>query len=290
MEFALEAATNIPSVQTMDSREIARITGKRHDNVLRDIETQLGAPGVIQGGLEQYRSNYEVDSSDLRNGSTMRVPGRTYPCYQLPQRECLILASGYDVVLRARIVDRWIELERGLAPRTYAEALRSLADQVEARERAQAALEAARPAIEAQKRLQAAKGSIGIREAAKRVGVGPKAFMDWLIEKRYMFRTGNGEGRALARQEQIDAGRFEMHTGTVQRGSDKQRGREYGQTVLTAAGLAWITERWNAEHTSNTKQQLEMQVTAHSVAGRHRAKNPRKPRTKKTAEPSPENG
>lgn len=82
---------------TMSSLEIAKVTGKRHDHVLRDIEKMLNDLGE---GLPKFGDTYVNEQN-----------GQVYPCYNLPKRECLILAGGYDVVLRASIIDRWAELE-----------------------------------------------------------------------------------------------------------------------------------------------------------------------------------
>ena len=92
--------------QTMSSREIAELTGKEHRNVMRDIRTMLvelhGEGGVLS--FEQTYTNPQNNQS--------------YPCYALPKRQTLILISGYSISMRAKIIDRWQELE-AQAPVTF---------------------------------------------------------------------------------------------------------------------------------------------------------------------------
>ena len=81
---------------TMTSREIAELTGKRHDHVRVDIQKMLAELG---GHSPEFSGQYK-DST-----------GRTLPMFNLPKRETLILVSGYSVAMRAKIIDRWQELE-----------------------------------------------------------------------------------------------------------------------------------------------------------------------------------
>ena len=65
--------------RTMNSREIAELTGKRHDHVLRDIETMLSELG---------------GTSPQIWGDLPDSYGRMQRVAHLHKRECLILASG----------------------------------------------------------------------------------------------------------------------------------------------------------------------------------------------------
>ena len=84
--------------QTMSSKEIAELTGKRHDHVMRDIRVMLAE---IHGedGLPNFGASY------------LNEQNKPQPCFNLPKRETLILISGYSVKMRTRIIDRWQELE-----------------------------------------------------------------------------------------------------------------------------------------------------------------------------------
>lgn len=111
----------ITQAQTMSSLQIAELTGKRHANVIRDIAN------LLEQGVNEL--NFElVEYIDAK--------GEKRPCYQLTKTGCLILASGYNAVLREKIINRWIELETEAAkqyqvPTSFREALLLAAAQQE---------------------------------------------------------------------------------------------------------------------------------------------------------------
>ncbi|WP_369072877.1 phage antirepressor KilAC domain-containing protein [Burkholderia gladioli] len=85
---------------TMSSREIAELTSKEHRNVLADIRKMLSELGKAAADFSA------VAKIAGPNGSV-----RDIEVFELPKRETLILVSGYSIVMRARIIDRWQELE-----------------------------------------------------------------------------------------------------------------------------------------------------------------------------------
>lgn len=105
----------ITQQQTMSSKEIAELTGKRHDHVLVDIRKMLSEIG-----------------SPEKSGQYKDSTNRTLPMLLLDKDEVLCLVSGYNVKMRMAIIKRWQELEsmNGFKiPQTFSEAMQLAADQ-----------------------------------------------------------------------------------------------------------------------------------------------------------------
>ena len=79
----------------MSSRQIAEVVDARHDNVLQTIRA------LINGGV---LSEQETPYIHPQNG-------QTYAEFLLTFRDTMVVASGYSAQLRAKIIDRWLELE-----------------------------------------------------------------------------------------------------------------------------------------------------------------------------------
>lgn len=84
----------------MSSREIAELTNKRHDHVVRDILKMLNS-------LDLDAPNFGDIYFDTQ--------GRKQTEYHLNQELTITLISGYSVKLRHAIVKRWMELEKEVA-------------------------------------------------------------------------------------------------------------------------------------------------------------------------------
>ena len=67
----------------MSSREIAELTGKRHDHVMADIRNMFDAIGI-------QSPEFLGDYKDER--------GRTYPMFNLPKDLTLTLVSGIGTI------------------------------------------------------------------------------------------------------------------------------------------------------------------------------------------------
>lgn len=210
--------------QTMSSREIAELTGKRHDHVMRDIRVMLVE---LHGeeGLPKFGGTYRNEQN-----------GQEYPCFNLPKRESLILVSGYDVNMRAGIIDRWQVLEDRRSPTAMladASVLRSLL-----LENVEKVLEL-QPKADALDRIADADGSFCITDAAKSLQMRRKDLESKLVAFGWIYRrAGNGHWCAYDSKRKLGYMIHKVATGV------KADGNEWvdQQVRITPKGLAKLAE------------------------------------------------
>lgn len=189
--------------KTMSSREIEKLADKQHGHVLRDIE--LLNETLAQESLSIIgESFYTADN------------GQTYREFLLTKEQTIDLMTGYNRNLRIRINRRWAELEQQIAapvvalPQDYLSALKALVMSEEAKERANAEIKQLQPKAAALDAISHSKGSTGIRETAKAVGMGQNEFVAWCTNPnkpasaRFMYRDHSGALNAYSHR--IDQG------------------------------------------------------------------------------------
>ncbi len=211
---------------TMSSREIAELVQSKHSDVKRSAE-RLVAGGVLTAPLAQFDFEHN---------------GNVYQEYRFNKRDSLVVVARLSPEFTAAVVDRWQELEEGRnisVPRSLPEALRLAADLAEQKEQLTLQLAAAAPKVEFVDRYCSASGSLSFRQVAKLLKAKETEFRLFLIENDIMYRLG---GALTPRHQHIDAGRFEVKTGT-----STTSNHAFSQARFTAKGVKWIGGLW-AEH------------------------------------------
>ena len=182
--------------ETMSSKEIANVTGKEHSNIMRDIRNileQLENKGAFNFELSSYKSEQNKD----------------VPMYLLDKKACLLLASGYDANLRAKIINRWEELEsKNLhafsIPQTYSQALMLAAKQAEQIEEQNKLIEEQKPKADFYDAVTGSKDAIDMALCAKtlNMGIGRNRLFEFLRTRLVLDRNN------IPYQKFIDRGYF----------------------------------------------------------------------------------
>ncbi|NNA64307.1 phage antirepressor KilAC domain-containing protein [Pseudomonas koreensis] len=213
----------------MSSRVIAELIGSSHDNVLKTIRA-LVAKGVVSSNDTPY-----VHPQN----------GQVYREFLLSQRDTLVVVSGYSVELRAKIIDRWQELEAQAGqfqiPATYAEALQAAADQAKDNQTLRLVILDQAPKVAAIKRLAAAEGAICITDAAKHLQLKPSKLFAWMQQNRWIFRR-QGSGRWTAYQPRITSGLLVHKVTALKPDSETGADRAAFDPLVTPKGLARLAE------------------------------------------------
>ncbi|VVP78765.1 phage antirepressor KilAC domain-containing protein [Pseudomonas fluorescens] len=220
--------------RTMSSREIADLTGKRHDNVMQVIRSLV---------LDQILTPESQESSfDHR--------GNTYACWDLSKRDSLVLVARLSPEFTARIVDRWMELESRQVVTlpdfsNPAASARAWAEQFELQQAAQEALALAAPKVAFVDQYVEATGSMGFRQVAKLLNANERQFRQMLLDKGVMYYLG---GVLTPYSQHQDADRFEVKIGT-----SENSGHAFSQARFTPKGVQWVAGLWSVHQMENSQ-------------------------------------
>lgn len=185
--------------QTMTSLQIAEITGKPHNDVLKAIRAMEPAWAKINGGKFSL-----VEYKDAK--------GEMRPMYQLNKTECLYIATKFNDEARAKLVIRWEELEKANArsfqvPTSFSEALRLAAEQAERIETQQKQISEMTPKAEFFDAVADSKTAISIGDLAKILavkGYGRNNLFEFLRTAKVLDKNN------LPMQRYVDAGYFRV--------------------------------------------------------------------------------
>lgn len=196
MKDIMKVGDTINANDFMTSLQIAEITGKEHKHILRDIDV------LLEQGVDKsnFGLTYYTDSQNRKQRQ-----------YELTKKGCLILASGYDALLREKIINRWekLELEKQRefkVPTTFREALLLAAEQQEQIEKQQLRINEMKPKEEFFDQVTDSKDAIDMASTAKvlNMGVGRNKLFEILRDNKIL------QGNNSPMQRYIDAGWFRV--------------------------------------------------------------------------------
>ncbi|WP_432669376.1 phage antirepressor KilAC domain-containing protein [Pseudomonas umsongensis] len=180
------------TVVTMSTREIANLTGKRHDNVMKDVRHMMG----------------ELGEDVLRfEGIYLDAYQREKPCFNLPRDLTETLVTGYSIPLRHKVVVRLRELEEAKTQPVNlsdASALRGLllgyTEQVLKLEHK---ITEDQPKVEFYDNVAVAVGTQSVQDVAKEFGMGSTKFYKLLRDEKILMGHPN---QNVPYQKHMDAG------------------------------------------------------------------------------------
>lgn len=197
----------------VDSREVAQMTGKRHDHLIRDID---GYVYILRQNPNLGADNFFIEST-YESGT-----GKQYKRYLLTRKGCDMVANKMTgekgVLFTAAYVTKFEEMERRaagpLVPQTLPEALRLAADLAEKNQVLMLQAEIDRPKTIFADAVSASRTSILVGDLAKLlkqngVNTGPNRLFAWLREHGYLI-SRKGTDYNMPTQRSMELGLFEI--------------------------------------------------------------------------------
>lgn len=173
---------NKEGILVVDSREVAEMIGKRHTDLLRDIDTYI-----------QYLENAKLRSQEFFIESEYKTEGnnKTYKCYLLTKKGCDMVANKMTgekgVIFTAKYVTKFEEMEKQLQQPLQIDSkfLYQIAAQLEEKERQIALM---KPKADYFDDLVDRNLLTSFRDTAKELKIQESKFIEWLLKNGYIYR------------------------------------------------------------------------------------------------------
>lgn len=207
---------------TMSSREIADLVEARHNDVIATIE-RLFAKGLLRSTRKTRREE---------------TGGRPIEVYDLTERDTHLVVSGYSDEHRARVIDRWQELEAKQAKPaelSRMDILKLAMESEQARIEAEGKLALAAPKVQFFDKVVERDTLMTATQVAQKLGLSAVALNKHLDELDVYSK--NIKRARVFKQWFVDKGLGEL----------KQTDLGYSQPLFTTAGEAWVVERLTSE-------------------------------------------
>jgi phage antirepressor YoqD-like protein len=229
----------------MTSMQIAEITGKQHQHIIRDIRDEI----------EKLESSGISTESKFGPRERQGVTGKI-PYYELTKEGILQLAARYDAVIRARLIEMALRQDRQL-PSNYKEALLALAAAEEEREHLQLessikdqVIKELKPRADYTDHILKNKGLVTITQISKdygmsgnelnrtlhKFGVQYKQSEQWLLYEKY-------QDKGYTQSETIDITRSDGRADIKMNTKWTQKGRLFIYGTLKKNGILPVIER-----------------------------------------------
>ena len=215
----------------MSSKEIAELTGKRHDHVIRDIRSMLDQLQNPNLGTEDYQ--------------VILAPNNMTSEILLNKDLSVCLVSGYNVQLRMAIIKRWTELEAQAQPQfnlptTFSQALLLAAQLEEQKEQLalqvaqqQQVIEVTQPKADVYDVIANRDNTYTIRDTAKLLKMRPKDLTDWLLANGWIYGKTSATYKPFAAHDRNHLKLVASNYGT--------------QVRVTGKGLVWLARKLKVE-------------------------------------------
>ena len=213
--------------KTMSTRVIADLTEKRHDHVKRDVENMLGQLGL---DIPKFGGIY----FDAQN--------RQQTEYLLDEELTMTLVTGYNIVLRNRVIKRWKELEDKASKPVELSRMELIQLALAAEQENQALknhVAVLEPKAQALDTIADTSNTYCIRECAKTIGIKESELIQLLIDKKWIYRDASKKLQPMA-QYALN-GVFSNRTSPVIKNHHDGQERVFLHMRVTAFGLTRIT-------------------------------------------------